>query len=1382
MGAPGSTAGIRASTTEAVVPLLVRRVRTGAVCAALVALALKQQSGALVGDTKLDLSVDPYRFLGRVLHLWDPSGNFGQTQNQGYGYLFPMGPFFALGRMVALPPWVVQRLWWAALLVLAFTGMSTLAARLRIGEPTAQIIGGLAFALSPRLLSTMGANSVESLPYCLAPWVLVPLVSGSRGGSTRRAAALSALVVLAMGAVNAAAVLAALPPAALFLLTRTRGSRKRSLMRWWALSVVLACGWWLGPLLLLSKYSPPFLDYIESASITTSVTSLVEVLRGTSDWVGYVATGGRPTWPTAFALLSTPSVIVYTCLVVAAGVGGLLRRDIPERAWLTWCLLLGVAAVTAGHTGPLTGALAGPERSLLDGALAPFRNVHKFEVVLRIPLVLGFTHLVGAMSRTSSRVRQPARHRSLVRVAALSAVLGAALPAVSTGLSPGGSFAGIPGYWRQAATWLGDHGDQGRALLLPGARFPDYLWGSTNDEPLQVLDRAPFAVRNAVPLTPPGTIRYLNGLEQQLASGTPSAGLASYLSRAGIRYVVLRNDLAYGALGATRPLLVHEAVATSPGIVQVASFGPLVGGGNVTGYVDENLEVPYHAVEVYAVQAGTAVADAYPLGDVVRVIGGPEALLPLQAQGVLSGRPTVLDHDGGSVAALGSVPVVLTDTTRRREVFFGADPDKGTSATLTASDPFRREAPAHDYLLQGAGHQLATARLVGARSITTSSSASDAAAFGGAERTHAPAAAVDGDVSTSWRSDIGQPLRRAFWRLDLDAPVDLSGLTVRFDSGGGAARVTKARISAASGSVVVTVPSDGSAVAVSGLTGSSTWLSLSTEAVSGAGLGTLGVAEVTWPGVMVRATLDTARAPGTPVVSLVAADDERPSCYQLFSDSLCSTTVGRPGEDSSGLDRTLHLQGVGTYRLQSTAEPRPGPALDELLDQGTGVTVTASSSAVGDPAGRPGTIVDGRLGTGWRAMIGDHDPTLTVTYLRMQRVTGIRLRTATSLAASNARAVEVVSGVEHRTGILDGKGAVTFTGLTGRRFTIRLLDVVPATSFDPYSSSRGLLPVGVSELTLDGADRPLTPPTTVHVSCAFGPVVRIGDALRRASFLASRSDLEQLRPFSLSFCGASRVIVGDGTRIIAPASALTSPVSVTLRPEEDLRLDAAPLPEIATVPTRWGVAARQLRIAERSTPTLLVVHENTNAGWSARLDGRVLTRVVIDGWQQGWVVPPGAAATVDLRYDPDGTYRSWLLVGAFLVLALLGLVAAPVRALPAAAVGGRSLGWASTAAGLVVLVLIGGGAGLVLALLAGGAVLATRTSWAHTWPLLGAIPVLVAGGLLAWHPWPGSPYAGRGSVAQALCLAALGMVWATGLPAGRLRRSLRRKQGRSTSR
>ena len=52
---------------------------------------------------------------------------------------------------------------------------------------------------------------------------------------------------------------------------------------------MLATAWWWLPLLLLGRYSVPFLDYIENATITTVPTDLAHTLVGEADWVAYFA-------------------------------------------------------------------------------------------------------------------------------------------------------------------------------------------------------------------------------------------------------------------------------------------------------------------------------------------------------------------------------------------------------------------------------------------------------------------------------------------------------------------------------------------------------------------------------------------------------------------------------------------------------------------------------------------------------------------------------------------------------------------------------------------------------------------------------------------------------------------------------------------------------------------------------------------------------------------------------------------------------------------------------------------------------------------------------------------------------------------------------------
>ena len=169
-------------------------------------------------------------------------------------------------------------------------------------------------------------------------------------------------------------------------------------------------------------------------------------------------------------------------------------------------------------------------------------------------------------------------------------------------LTPPGAFDAIPQYWHDTADWLDEHNDGGRVLVAPGAPFATQVWGTSHDEPLQVLGDSAWGVRDSIPLTPPQTIRALDSVQRLFAAGRPSAGLADTLARQGISYVVVRNDLDPETSRSARPVLVHRAIDGSPGLEKVAQFGEPVGPGTLDGFVtDSGLRPKYPAVEIYRV-------------------------------------------------------------------------------------------------------------------------------------------------------------------------------------------------------------------------------------------------------------------------------------------------------------------------------------------------------------------------------------------------------------------------------------------------------------------------------------------------------------------------------------------------------------------------------------------------------------------------------------------------------------------------------------------------------------------------------------------------------------------------------------------------------------
>ncbi|MGY1700422.1 alpha-(1-_3)-arabinofuranosyltransferase domain-containing protein [Geodermatophilus sp. SYSU D00766] len=1373
---PAGSVASRAATGTPPDPragVLLHRVRLAVVCLGLLGLAFSQSPGRVVPDTKLDLTVDPAGFLARALQLWEPEGFAGQVQNQAYGYLFPMGPFFALGDAVGLDAWVVQRLWLALLMSTAFLGVVVLARRLGIGSPAAGIVGGLAYALAPRMVTALGATSVEVVPMAVAPWVLVPLVGAAAARSPRRAAALSGLAVLCAGGVNAVAASAVLPLPVLWLLTRPGGPLRRRLAAWWAGAVVLATAWWAGPLLLLGRYSPPFLDYIENADVTTAPTDVLSVLRGVDHWLAYLGTATGPTWPAGWVLVAETLPAAGTLVLAGAGLLSLARRDLPERTWLVLGLLAGVALVTLGHLATVDGLLAGPLNAALDGALAPLRNVHKFDPVLRLPLALALAHLVGVLARrlredgpgprpASWPARWPAPRGLAVRgalAAVVLALVATASPALAGRLAPPTGFEEVPGYWAEAAGFLAAEQPSGRALLVPASSFGTYAWGSPQDEPLQPLADSPWDVRNAIPLTPEGHIRVLDAVERRLERGEGSAGLTRFLARAGVSHLVLRNDLDTGAAASTRSVLVRQALRDSPGITPVAAFGPTVPALPWTeGIVlDAGLVEPAPAIEVYAV-AGTAPrAWTAPLAETVPVAGGPDAVLALEDRGLLGDRPTVL----AGAAPDGVGPGMVGDALVRRERAFGRITG-ATSAALAPDDPRRLTGPARDYLDADLARGETAVRWSGG-TAAASSSASDAGSAGGARPDASPWAALDGDPATAWRPAAGYgDTGPAEWRLTADRPFLAAGVTITLDAATAADAPAEVRLTTDRGTITrplrpVAGPQDLPLPA-------GTTATLAIGADDGAALA---LAEVAVPGVRVTRSLVPPAPDGEVAAWAFDALGPGGSASGCVVDAAgtprCAAALVAGAEEPAGLDRVFTAADPARAQLTATAVPRPGPALDALLAEAGGldVAVAASSTAVADPRGSALAAVDGDPATAWHADPGDAAPTLTLTWPRPRTVDSLRVVTTPGLAAAFPTAVTLTAGGLPRTLGLDDDGAVRFAPVTTDRLQVTLAAPLELDTFDPVTRFVTPLGTGVSELQV-GSAAPLDLAAEVTVPCGDGPAVTVDGETRATTATATVGALRDLEPLELQVCGDPAVRLAAGEhRLVAAGTDVLAVRSATL-----VATDLGPGPgRDAAAVTRWDAEHRAVEVAARDEATLLVVPENTNPGWTATLDGEVLESVAVDGWQQGWVLPPGAAGTVSLEFTPGAAYRGALAAGAGAVLLLVLLAALPVRRTRTTAERrpGRGATVLVVVAAVAGTALVGGVVGLGLLAAAVAVAGALRARRAAVLGGIAAAAVGVAGALLLTVP------AATGTARQVLALAAVAAVVATVLPAPGLR-------------
>lgn len=1330
----------------------------------LVALAFVQRPGWTAADTKLDLVVDPGGFLQRATSLWDPLAAGGQLQNQAYGYFFPMGPFFWVGHSLGIPGWVVQRLWWALLLVLAYHGALLVLERLGIGTGWSRVIGAFSYALAPRMLIGLGAISSEIWPMAVAPWVLLPLLA-VQPGRERAAALRSGLAILLLGAVNAVASLAVLVLPLWWIVTR-RGRVRLVLLGWWSVAVVLATAWWIGPLVLLGRYSPPFLDWIEDGRVTTAVAGVTEALRGTTQWIATIGGEQNAVWPSGWVVLTSRNVILFGLVVVLAGLLGIAAARGPWTVFARGGLLIGLVLVTFGHVRGVAAPWSGAEADLLDGVLAPFRNTHKFEPVLRLPLVLGVAH--GLPLAVAWLRRQQAPWPLIAPAVVVLALVGqTAVPAL-VGTIQRGPFLEVPGAWEQAATWLDEHPDQGRTLLLPGGNAPGRLWGEPKDEPLQPIATQPWIVRDAVPLGSAAATRILGQIEARVAQGRGGPELVSLLDTLAVTRVLLVGDHQRPGSRTTPPVVVRAALVAS-GARSVASFGDIVGGStDVATASDWGLDRPVRELELFEVGTTTSIAPTTrtPVSAVARYAGGPEgvASLPVVGDSIFTAEPDLPGAAGGLT--------VTTDSLQRRQSSFATSTDL-YGPLLAAEQDYRSPRAVHDYWpapltedYPGLTDQQTVRSDDGDARATASSTLAEPALGQGRELASDAWRAFDTSGETGWRS-AGYGARgqwvQVSWAeatqlpesltltLDTEVGADVAAVSVVTDAGSRRTPVTSPELAAgdvdpARYTVAVDVPA--------GVTRS---LRLVVEAVRDRlptvrvldlGAGALPRVE---PWVRLPLT-----EPAPDLVGLEASTDDRSACYPLSSGVLaCSPDRRRVGEEATTMRRQLTVASGRSYAVSGTAVAA-GTGADDLLRRLDGVRAAGSSRWVPEPGVSPELAVDGDPKTYWASDPSDDTPTLTVTWPTTRQVEGLRFGVDPDAAGRRPTEVDVTVGDRTFHRVLDRDGTVRFPAGGARKVVVAVTAATAQESLTPTGARP--MPVVVGEVALlgDPWSGVQSAESPVVVPCGFGPAVQVGGRTYPTTVTTTRGRVLERGDAMLRVCGEVDLGAGD-QRLQALASGQFTVRSLVLDGREAGAATAGPVPvDVVT----WGDTTR---VVDLRTPadvdTLLVVRENANPGWTAHRGDTTLQPVRVDGWAQGWVVPAGASGTVDLRFGPQRPFVVFLLVGAAMALALVALALVGGRG-GAAPVLTEVVAPSAVKVGAVgALVLVGGltgGVAAALALAAGG--LRSR-------PVVGR--VLAAGATAAWvgwallRPWPAADATNRdlASGALALLLVALATTW-----------------------
>ena len=1198
-----------------------------------------------------------------------------------------------------------------------------------------------------------------------------------------------------MGAVNAVATLTGCLPAIIWWACHRPNRLWVRFTAWWALCAALAIAWWVVPLVMLGRISPPFLDFIESSGVTTQWTSLTEVLRGTDSWTPFVAPNA-----TAGATLVTGTVAVLaTTLVAAAGLAGLAMRTMPARGRLVTILLLGITLLAAGYAGGLGSPLAHAVQAFLDADGTPLRNVHKLEPLIRLPLVLGLAHLLGRIPLPGSVPRREWVHvfahpENDKRVAVGMVVLVALATGTSlawTGrLTPPGAFDAIPQYWHQTADWLDEHNTgspPGRVLVAPGAPFATQVWGSSHDEPLQVLGGSPWGVRDSIPLTPPQTIRALDSVQRLFAAGRPSAGLADTLARQGISYVVVRNDLDPETSRSARPVLVHRAIDGSPGLSKVAEFGEQVGPGTLSGFIsDSGLRPKYPAVEIFHVDAASPPGAPY-LTDadaMTRVDGGPEALLRLDERRRLLKAPPLgpmLLTADAQRAGLATPVVTVTDTPLARETDYGRVDDH-SSAIRAEGDTRNTFNRVPDY--PSGDTRPVHGAWTGGR-VSVSSSAADSTALPNVAPATAPTAAIDSDSSTSWVSNSLQSAVGQWLQVDFDHAVTNATITITPSATAVGAQVRRMEISTVNGTSTLRFDEPGKPVTAALPYGETPWVRITATGTDDGspgvqfGITDFSVTQYDASGfaepIELRHTVDV---PGPPSNSVVAQWDlgsellGRSGCADGPDGVHCAATMALAPEEPVNLSRTLTVPEPISVSPTVWVRPRQGPNLADLI-RAPGTAIATGDADPIDVLGSAYAAADGDSRTAWTAAqrVVQHGtpPNLTLKLPAAQEVGALRVAPSSSTLPAHPRlvAVDLGDGPQVRRLAADA-GAQTLELRPKLTDTVKvsILDwdeIIDRTAlgFDQ------LKPPGLAEVTaLDPQGRPIAAADAarnrqraVTLPCGKGPIIAVAGQFVQTTIDTTVGALLDGDPVPAEPCqpgpialpeGQQELIVSPGAAFVVDGIQLVGPLG------RELRTAAASPVETG----EWSPDHREVDVPGSQASRILVVPESINPGWTARTaEGTTLTPVTVNGWQQGWVLPSGTSGAVTLSFGSNAVYRAGIVGGLALlpILALLAFV--PARRPPPESDAARPWQPNAVTSGIAIVAaggVIAGIAGIVVfcAAIAVGHLLRNRDELSDAVAVgASAGGLILAGAVLSQNPWRSvDGYAGHSWVVQLLAL------------------------------
>ncbi len=1341
-------------------------------------------------DTKLYLYLDPGRLISDARWTFDGRQFAGWVPHQMISYLWPQGPWYWLGETIGLPDWVTHRLWIGTLMVVAGTGVLWTARRLGLGLGAA-FAAAVAYQLSPYVLPYVSRTSAMLLPWAAVGW-LVGLTVGAATRTRWRDAALAALVVFTVGAVNATALVMIAPAPVLWLLVAaaerqiTWRRAGAAAARIGGLSLVVSL-WWIVMLVIQGRLGADVLAYSESLESVSFTSTSAEVWRALGYWLTYVRDAYAATTTAARDYMVSGRLIATGFLLLLIALAGLVATRWRQRRYAVALVATGVVLGVGVHRfddpSPLMNVLMGDGESGLALAL---RSSTRAVPVLVLGLALGIGALVDAIGGLRPAAASVIRTAGAVAVTLLAVANLPALtghrwvdPALDRDESP-------PAAWSDAARALDAAPDGYRVWQLPGAEFGAFRWGYTVDPPLPGMTARPLITRDLLPLGSAASMDLAYAIDDRFQAGTVEPSSIAPVARLlGADTIWVAGDTAFDRFRTPRPELVHDLYAVEPdGLGAPTAYGPAAPNQPEIPTVDEQsvsdgrVGTAVPPVELVPVEDPAPVVRAK--NEVVVVVGSGDGVIDAAAAGLIDGDELVrytgsLTNGELAAAVDAGARVVVTDSNRDRAHHWRSSQDvSGYTESDGTAEPEVLRPNRADERLPVFGDESAGGYTVAVQEGPVRALASaygEPFAYRPEDRAFM---AVDGDPTTAWRVADRAPAEGEFIRLETAEPID--HVTLHQPAGAEAVRHV--------GQVTITVDDrPGMPVVLDERSFSVDGQHVDLDPTAGPSVVTITIDSVVVPDPSIGpalaavgfAEVDFGRGPTVEVVrpprDVVARglDADATSLTYVFTRLRTRPTDRWRSDPEPGLVREIELSAARDFMADITIRLDHRASDEVLADLLTIQGGRASARLTGVPTAAGWAATDDDPATAWITPFGravgsslevdgaggEDEIRLTQRAGDFSPITEVRLTTSEGTVDVTVPAAGP-----------DGTSVISLPEpLPAGPVTLAITAVEPRFTLDRRYAEPVELPAAIAELSV-GA-RTLVP-DYVDTGCR-GDLLQIDGRSVLVRVFAETAALLAGQPAAAMPCGDDAIALDAGVHRV------TEPRLPGLQVDRVVLASGASVPSAGAGPTPTATVtsadrlSRHVVVDDCPDGCWLVLGEGFHSRWSAEIADRQAESAgaaagglgdpqLVDGGFNGWWIPPSSGPTeVTLRWTAQRPLDIALLLTAIAALACVALAILDRRrtvpdAVPVAAVqfpGGREPRPVLVGAGLawvVAAVLLVGPIWGLLALFGAAALVAVGRP--RVAGLLTAGVVATIGAVIVWvvhdeRPWPDAGWPAR---------------------------------------